>query len=298
MFEALLSKGGTVSALGAWAQYAAGPQGRQGGDATSANGKIYTFGGFAGGSDFPADFKSYTAESNLWETKAGGPPGRWNAQLTGVGTKVCLYGGQNNNGYVQDMRIYDTLTDTWAIKTPPSQRVHASNAAVGNKVYYYSGITSVQTAILNAYDVVADTWTDLLDGPGKRYKHAMAAVGTKIYMYGGANPSTGARMNDHWVYDTVANTWTQLANGPLARSDHTMVAIDTKVYVFGGSTEAAVTAELLCYDTVAGTWTTLTPAAFARADHGAAVANGKMFITGGYGSNYANINGCYGFTPA
>src|SRR3989440_12002406 len=116
-----------------------------------------------------------------------------------------------------------------------------------------------------AYDLNANTWTNLNPGnaPRVRYIHALAydSESDRVILFGGAYGSGNATflLNDTWAYDFNTNTWTNMnpANAPPARYGHAM-AYDSRsdrVILSGGFYN-----DTWPYDSNTNTWTTMTPA--------------------------------------
>src|SRR2546421_12022228 len=86
-----------------------------------------------------------------------------------------------------------------------------------------------------AYDLNANTWTNLNPGnaPRVRYIHALAydSESDRVILFGGAYGSGNATflLNDTWAYDFNTNTWTNMnpGNPPSAPYAHA-IAHDAK----------------------------------------------------------------------
>lgn len=107
---------------------------------------------------------------------------------------------------VQDMYVYDHVTDTWtALGNTPVNFLHAQ-AFVINGIAY---VIDDQSTALWAYDPTTDTWTSRAPYPGGPRQGATVLVRQgKAYMGSGY---LNGYQNTYYEYDPVTNTW---APGP------------------------------------------------------------------------------------
>jgi ribosomal protein L7/L12 len=255
----------------------------------AGSGTVILFGGLAADWSNLDDTWAYDPAANTWTElhpagdlptakTAEGP--RLMAYDAGTG-KAILFGG--NTGYFHGAWAYDPATNTWTHRSPlgdmPSKRLGGSMVyeAVNNQVILFGGCSDLSdpSGSLNdtwAYDLAANTWTDLEPAgsvPSARALHQMAydpATG-KVILFGGRSDYTDSSrfFNDTWAYDPAANTWTELhpaGDLPFARFGHPMVhdSATGKVILFGGCDGSQVFNDTWAYDPVANTWTELHPA--------------------------------------
>lgn len=92
-----------------------------------------------------------------------------------------------------------------------------------------------------AYDVNADTWTNLepeTSPPARYYSDMIYDPGQrKMVLFGGTSEWASATFNDTWTYDPATNKWAKVDTpGPSTRAWHSMAYDDAngKTVLFGG----------------------------------------------------------------
>lgn len=138
----------------------------------------------------------------------------------------------------------------------PTARVFLAAAALGGKIYALGGSLDAnggtQTAAVEVYDPVTDSWTAGAPLPVAEQLSAAAAVNGKLYAFGGFVAGVGVR-GDTYEYDPVAKTWATRTAMPVARDQAPAVVVDQApaavagqalgtmadglAYVLGGSTD-------------------------------------------------------------
>lgn len=101
--------------------------------------------------------------------------------------------------------------------------------------------------------------------PYERVGHAVATMRrgrkTKLYVFGGYVRGLGYMFDIH-VLDVGAATWAQPAVGgsvPDGRVNHSLCAHERRLYSFGGAAKGAPFSDLHCFDVDAHSWSKLTP---------------------------------------
>ncbi|KAL8606435.1 hypothetical protein ACOMHN_060340 [Nucella lapillus] len=183
--------------------------------------------------------------------------------------KIYVFGGANQAGNLNDVQVLDTASHTWTTLspsgTPPVPRTHHTTAAVGDKLFVYSGghagADPVGDRQVHCYDASTDAWSVLTsrgDSPKPRHGHAMVAVGSKVLVHGGMAGTTF--YDDLHVLDVEKNCWSSVKkkrSSPSARAAHGMVACGTDVFVFGGMNRDGALDDLHRLDTTTMAWTKL-----------------------------------------
>ena len=112
-----------------------------------------------------------------------------------VDSKIYVIGGQHRvNAEIRALstvEVYDSETDTWETKADmPTARALYSIGVVSGKIYVIGGSTkpvlfSPSTQTVEAYDPVADTWTQRADLPTRLTASATGVVSTwtKLNLY-------------------------------------------------------------------------------------------------------------------
>ena len=138
-----------------------------------------------------------------------------------------------------------------------------------------------QTAKVEVYDPVAQTWTEKASLPSPLDNPAGCAVNGKLYVIGGC---CGFR-NTIYEYDPVADTWSAKAVIPTARGCMSASAVDGKIYVIGGRDNASDDASRLStvevYNPVTNTWAAGADMPTARRYPVSAAVGGRIYIFGG-----------------
>ncbi len=207
------------------------------------------------------------------------------------GTKLYVVGGRTP-GTGNLMQAYDVETDSWTTLAPmPTARAAAGAAVVGNALYVIGGRTGISPggglalAVVERYDIDADTWTTVASLPTPRSDMAVVTSGGKIYVFGGWNHVTATGViNNVDVYDPVKDTWTALNAMPQARYVHMAARVGNQAYVFGGATPGLVVAgENQVYNIVKDSWTTDTsmPSGKAVGETGVYSHGGRVYVVGG-----------------
>ncbi|XP_076454949.1 uncharacterized protein LOC143289744 [Babylonia areolata] len=192
--------------------------------------------------------------------------------------KIYVFGGANQAGNLNDVQVLDTEARSWTSLspsgTPPAPRTHHATAALGDRLFVYSGghagADPVGDRQVHCYDARADAWSVLTtrgDSPKPRHGHAMAAVvggggggggGGKVLVHGGMAGTTF--YDDLHVLDVDRGAWSSVRRkrtSPSARAAHGMVAHGTDVFVFGGMNREGALDDLHKLDTNTMTWTRL-----------------------------------------
>ena len=206
-----------------------------------------------------------------WTNQAPMLTPRWGASSIELGGKIYVIAGSipfssNKN------EVYDPATNTWETKAPkPTNSIYSPIAAVGGKIYVFSGFGSTFTA--EEYDPVTDSWTTKSTNPiAMSHDHAVV-INDKIYVFG---------FNGTAEYDPVTDTWIPKTTMPMPRSHIAAVALNNKAYIIGGQATGVLSTNTLQeYDPVTDTWTTKTSMSTGRHLHAADVLCGKIAVLGG-----------------
>jgi N-acetylneuraminic acid mutarotase len=159
-------------------------------------------------------------------------------------------------------------------------------AALGldGKIYVAGGeLTNNTSPYLNqleAYDPVADTWSEKAPMPTARFGLGLAtAPNGKLYAIGGYNGSYLATVE---VYDPTTDQWSTAQSMPTARVWlGVATAPNGLIYAVGGGTVGLLNT-VEAYDPTTDSWTTKVPMPTARWALGLAVSpSGILFAVGG-----------------
>ncbi len=186
-----------------------------------------------------------------------------------VDGKIYLVGGEDPDGNIAPLEVYDPEVNTWTILGPSPSNAAGGHvvAAVGNVIFVFAGETPEGERFRGGFfwkvGPEEPNWKQVpgvatmghSDGAG-------AAVGSKIYLITGEDDTLENEGEDYVrvvdVFDASVMRWTTAASiEPYQREDCDAVALDGRIIVVGGQggpAHAAV-AWLNIYDTSTDTWT-------------------------------------------
>jgi N-acetylneuraminic acid mutarotase len=162
-------------------------------------------------------------------------------------------------------------------------RQEVGGAAIGDRVYVVGGVAageSAPSAVVEAYDTIADRWDVVAPLPAPRRAVAAAATGGVLYAAGGFASGDGA-VADVFTYDPAADAWTARASLPTPRGAAAAAAFDGKVYVAGGRRDGTALHDLAVYDPATDAWTVLPLMPHAREGLGLAATDLLLYAMGG-----------------
>jgi len=148
--------------------------------------------------------------------------------------------------------------------SPRSYHVMAYDAESDRVILFDGGIGGVETYDTWAYDVGANTWTEMKPPsgpPGAGFSMTYDAESDRVIMYGGTGGSD--ENYEAWAYDYNTNTWTEMARGPV-NHDGARMAYDAesdRIVLYGGFdwTTETMQYDTWAYDSNSDTWTEMEP---------------------------------------
>lgn len=182
----------------------------------------------------------YDAAMNAWAT-ASLSQARIGFSAIAAGGKVFFAGGYkgfNQNDQPDDFStrvdIYDIATNRWSIAELSETRYGITVAAIGDKVFFAGGATSIDPYVssnrVDVYDMATKTWSTTRLTEARSGIRAVTA-GNKIVFAGGQSRGTSASVD---IYDASSNSWStaQLSQPRIVASSATL---GTKALFFSGS---------------------------------------------------------------
>ena len=122
-----------------WSTVASLPSPRSDAAAVEHGGRIYVFGGCAGGA-FLDDVFVYDPETDTWSSKTPMPTARASLVAGHLGDKVYAIGGWAGGPPLDVNEVYDIESDSWSIATPiPTGRGEAGVYSHGDRIYVVGG---------------------------------------------------------------------------------------------------------------------------------------------------------------
>lgn len=198
------------------------------------------------------------------------------------------------------------VTIDWSFVSPmPTPRCYGATALVDNIIYTIGGLESESPTgkIVEAYDPVADKWTNKASMPEGRFNLAAAAHEGKIYTFGGVGVTDNKLqvMDAIDVYDIATDTWTaNIAKLPKPAAGMSAVTYGDKIYLFGGCQSPQMFVLHTYYyngiyefDPATSTITKKGTMPVARNMASGCILKDKIQIIGGMRSPGATFNGTY-----
>jgi N-acetylneuraminic acid mutarotase len=276
----ILTEAATMQSENTWETLTSMPTERSGFAVAAVEGKIYAIGG-----DDTTATEMYIPATNTWTTKNSLPQQYGFFRSVAIDKKIYI---------LPWTTVYDTMKNTWEIKTPsPVISRNPAASAVDGKIYMMGGEVGehmwIQRSYSNEmYDPATDTWSQKTAIPGGGDYDTIVAVALdkKIYVF---ESSTFATYNVQ-IYDTTTDSWT---TGPAIPQDVSCggatsgVYAPKKIYLFdGGSTVA--------YDPATQQWSKGADSALGS-NYCVAVVDDVFYAFGGYPSTHGHDS--YKYTP-
>ena len=259
LFSSALATSPTSSVENSWTTKASMLTSRTGAGAAAVNGIIYVMGGSQRYNVTGAGFsymsinstEAYDSVTDTWFDKAPMPTSRDGLGVAVFQGKIYCFGGRNvSKDYsisTNVNEVYDTETDSWAIKTPmPIARSGLQASEVNGKIFLIGGRTEMKSssiaetsAQVDIYDPVTDTWDIGSPIPTAVAGYASAVLDGKIYVISGVARGSN-RTNLTQIYDPKTDEWSLGAPIPMsvtaAAADATTgIKAAKAIYVIGGS---------------------------------------------------------------
>jgi N-acetylneuraminic acid mutarotase len=188
-----------------------------------------------------------------------------NGKIYSIGS-IYLSSGSDTEIVLETVSVYDTSTNSWAIKTSgPSPRYGPSCAVINGKIYVVGGYYIRYIASpysydyyyaknCDVYDPSTDSWTSLASLPTNQVFFSAAAANGKLYAIGGYDTASYAPLSTVESYDPSSNSWSAVQSLPSARELAGCATIFNKIYAIGGYSSTSNTNSNFCYDPSADSW--------------------------------------------
>lgn len=196
-------------------------------------------------------------EEPQWVEKAPMALGKYGCGAEAINGKIYILGGAIRiEGLVQivdDVEIYDPVSDSWSTGTPmPTPRAYPKTAVIDGKIHAIGGVKDKYQNFHEIYDPVTDSWETAAPMLSTRRDFSAVSMAGKIYIISGYDEN--AQTNSMDVYDPVTNTWINGTPLPVAIMNPAAVALQDKIYLFGGVTGKSISNEMYIYDLETDTW--------------------------------------------
>jgi len=168
----------------------------------------------------------------------------------------------------------------------PTPRTEVGAAAISESTLVAAGGFTADgsaTAVVEAYDVAADTWSSLPELPSPRHHAGVAGLGGHVYVVGGYG-ADGSALDDVVSLAPDEDAWRAEPAVPTARGALAVAIVDGRIHAVGGATGfggGGLTGAHEAFDPATGEWETLAPLPDPR-DHLAAAGIGDvLYVVGG-----------------
>jgi hypothetical protein len=270
LLPALSLLGVAAAQAAQWAPANPSPVVRLEGAAAVVDGKLYAFGGFAGGLGAQTRVDVYDPGTGNWSQLAPMPRAVTHSQAAVVGRKVYIAGGfegTNPGTAIAEVQVYDVDGNGWstsAVPALPAARASGALVALGTRIHYLGGLQpnrctdTTEHRVLDTANAGAG-WSSLTPLPETKNHFNAVVVGGRIYAVGGqrGHDCGIVYLRSAHRYDPVTNAWSALPDMPEERSHHepSTFAWNGFVVVGGGANATQPSmASLIAYDTVRERW--------------------------------------------
>lgn len=238
-----------------WTDIAAYPNAIMDNTAAEIDGKIYSVGGFDGGSIINNGFV-YDPGLNTWTPIAGMTVAREKPAVAAIDGKLYVTGGWDTNGIPSPiLEIYDPTTDSWSTgASEPNAFAASTGVNVDGKFFVIGGCTSAcGVTNVQVYDPGSDSWSNAASYPEPISWQACGEIGGQVYCAGGVAANESMHT---YAYDPATDTWTPKADMPQTQWAMGFTPSDDSLYISGGVTNnfSIVTNQGFVYDPGADAW--------------------------------------------
>ena len=252
-----------------WEQKAESFTARDSTTATALGGRIYVFGGYAGGNHSLRSWEWYTPETDAWDRIYGNWMLKHRAHLTSapLDGKIYIIGGYTTvtDVCLDTVTRFDPVYNNFTYVEPlPVATCFMRAATVNGKIYVTGGMDNDDNPLSTVYEYNPDqdTWTLKASMSVPRFEHGTVGVNGKIYAFGGLeswDPEETYHTSGE-IYDPATNIWSHMADMPMGLGRFGAATDGRYIYVAGGTNSDFWYTHLdvvLRYDTETDTWTSL-----------------------------------------
>ncbi|MFC1483776.1 M6 family metalloprotease domain-containing protein [Candidatus Neomarinimicrobiota bacterium] len=256
----------------------------QHGLAALPDGRLYAFGGYAGGSPF-SSMEVYDPSMNTWAYAAPMPSTeRGHSFTAGLDGRIYSFAWYTLNSYA-----YEPSTNTWTtVSSPLSGNVWEGGATLGSDGLIYLMGGEDRAGSVQIYNPVGDSWTTGASMPTARQQlGVIAGPGGFIYAIGGRSADDNYLQGVVEVFDPRTNSWSVATPMPTPRNQFAVcLGPDDRIYTIGGkdnygNNEGPFFDVVEIYDPYTDTWETGPPLPVPLGEMEATVLDGKLYVVGG-----------------
>jgi N-acetylneuraminic acid mutarotase len=231
---------------------------------TSFGEKVYVVGGFSAG-DIGRTTQVYTPATNAWKRRAPLPAARWLAAASEADGKVFVIGGSTGRFQTSATTYaFDPTDNAWTKMSSLPQPVESGAAVTvtiegSETILLFGGVDTdgVPTETVYAYDVTADSWSDVGASPALSQMSAVVLLDGTVAVLGGwtfdGDPSLAT-----WVYDPALNSFASKADMLSNTLGTAPAALGTDGLLYATGLNATAK-RVDVFDPVGNTWSTSAP---------------------------------------
>jgi len=243
----------------------------------AVNGIFYRFGGIhLEDVNTPLDkCYAYNITQNSWVQIANLPEAARNLFAAAVNTNIYVF--ENVSGKPLTIKIYNTLTDTWAIGPAYDSGILPINriSSYGNRIYLYSW----SSRVIHVFDTETFSFLSNIPIETSKYYYATESVKTYLYLLGGR--INDAVYNTVNKFNTVVRTWEEFGALPVQIEYSGSAVFEDTIYLVGGMVGGKAVSTVLIYNTVDDSTSFGMPLPRVLYDTNCAVTNGYLVSYGG-----------------
>lgn len=279
------------------------------------DGKIYTFGGFAGGNNSLRSWETYDVNSDTWKYQYGKWMPYFACHLASavLDDKIYLIGGYDSHGDGGNLdytTLFDPAKETFETKEAfPVAVCFMKAVTVDGQIYVTGGLDSGDHPmdLIMSYDPARPegakwvTENSVMSTP--RFEHGTVALNHRIYMFGGLESWDDGNLflKSGDILDIATGDVTPMASMPVPLARFGACTDGRYIYAIGGTNNDFWRTPLdivLRYDPAENSWTSLPDRMLAKAKLTAPAifvkGKGLYSINGGF-INTENAPGMFGY---
>jgi DNA-binding CsgD family transcriptional regulator len=235
-----------------------------------------------------------TPNQTDWQSAAQMSLARGRLGVAAIGADIVAIGGHTPSGVTGLVEIWDSAAQQWRTgQNKPLPVANIGAVALNGQVIVPGGYTSAgaPTAVVEAYDLISDTWTPLAPLPAPRFAQALSTYDGKVYVFGGWDGRGYA--NTTFIYDPESDRWTTGAPSPVGRGFAGAATLNDAIYVVGGFADEHEIDRCDRYLPKEDRWEPCAPLSVARGGLSLVPVAGRLYALGGGWTGYLTFNERY-----
>jgi N-acetylneuraminic acid mutarotase len=235
-----------------------------------------------------------TPNQTDWQSAAQMSLARGRLGVAAVGADIVAIGGHTPSGVTGLVEIWDSAKQQWRTgQNKPLPVANIGAAALNGNVIVPGGYTTAgaPTAVVEAYNLISDTWTSLAPLPAPRFAQAVLVYDGKVYVFGGWDGRGYA--NTTFIYDPKSDRWTTGAPLPVGRGFAGAATLNDAIYVVGGFADEHELDRCDRYLPKEDRWEPCAPLSVARGGLSLVPVAGRLYALGGGWTGYLTFNERY-----